>query len=76
VGGADCKAVPADESSSMTSTQTALSSHKGPARGDYGIVFCPRPLAWACNIIATDSNQDHSRLSSSLSVCATLGSVV
>jgi hypothetical protein len=76
VGGADCKAVPADESSSMTSTQTALASHERPVRGDYGIVFCPRPLASACNIMATESSQDHSRLSPSLSVCATLGSVV
>jgi hypothetical protein len=33
VGGVHCKAVPADESTSMTSTQTALGSREGPSWG-------------------------------------------
>jgi hypothetical protein len=68
VGVSDCKAVPADESSSMTSTQTALGSHKGLSRGMRNVELCSRPLARPVQSCPPTS-QDHSRLSASLRVC-------
>jgi hypothetical protein len=66
--GADCKAVPADESSSMTSTQTALASHKGSLRG----MRSTKEASSAGSALQSwpPTSQDHSRLSPlSLRVC-------
>jgi hypothetical protein len=75
VGEADCKAVPADESSSMTSTQTALASHKGLSRGT-AFFMQAGPLARACKRGHRVVRTTPASLSPSISVYAALDSVV